>query len=203
MKTRQRLLRRAFPWFRKGPALDEPGEKVSVKGRKVILREKRIVDVPDDFSWRSDEELARLDATRPLDMTYSDFLRFSREEQAYPSPLSRRFAIDTPEGIHIGNCMYYDIDLRRRRAELGIMIGDRNYWDNGYGMNTVDSLLTHIFTTTPVELVYLHTLDWNQRARCSFAKSGFREIEKIRRSGQDFIYMEIAQSEWKERPPLS
>ena len=99
--------------------------------------------------------------------------------------------------------MYFEIDLRGRRAELGIMIGDRNYWDNGYGMNTVDSLLTHIFTTTPVELVYLHTLDWNQRARCSFAKSGFREIEKIRRSGQDFIYMEIAQSEWKERPPLS
>ena len=193
------MLRRAFPWFRKGPALDEPGEKVSVKGRKVILREKRIGDVPDDYSWRSDEELARLDATRPLDMTYSDFLRFSREEQAYPSPLSRRFAIDTPEGIHIGNCMYYDIDLKHGAAELGIMIGDRDYWGKGCGTDSVSCLLNHIFNVTPLTRVYLHTLDWNHRARKAFAKAGFRELNKVRRSGKDFILMEVLRSDWERK----
>jgi RimJ/RimL family protein N-acetyltransferase len=169
-----------------------------IRGDLVVIREKRIEDAPDDYSWRIDEELARLDATCPIRMSFEDFLRYSRDELVYSSSTSKRLGIDTHDGKHIGNCMYYDIDLRRRRAELGIMVGDRDYWNSGYGTNSVDILLAHMFTTTTLELVYLHTLDWNQRARCSFAKSGFREIKKVRRSGLDFIYMEIARSEWEE-----
>ena len=193
------MLKRAFPWFRRRAALGELGERVPVKGQKVILRGKRIEDASDDYSWRSDEELARLDATRPLNMTYSDFLRFSREEQAFPSPLSRRFAIDTFEGRHIGNCMYYDIDLKGGEAELGIMIGDRDYWGKGYGTDSVSCLLDHIFNDTTLVRVYLHTLDWNHRARKAFAKSGFREVKKVRRSGNDFILMEALRSDWERR----
>ncbi|MCH8206044.1 MAG: GNAT family N-acetyltransferase [Chloroflexi bacterium] len=190
------MLKKPFPWFRKRPALGELGQMVQVKGRKVVLRGKRIEDAADDYSWRSDEELARLDATRPLDMTYSDFLRFSREEQAYPSPLSRRFAIDTLEGRHIGNCMYYDIDLKQGEAELGIMIGDRDYWGKGYGTDSVSCLLDHIFSGTPLTRIYLHTLDWNHRARKAFAKCGFQEVKSVRRSGEDFILMEVLRSDW-------
>lgn len=179
---------------------DEDGA-VIIRGDLVVIREKRIEDAPDDYSWRVDDELARLDATRPIRMSFEDFLRYSRDELVYTSSTSKRLAIDTHDGKHIGNCMYYDIDQRRKCTELGIMIGDRDYWDGGYGTNAVDSLLAHIFTATPMELIYLHTLDWNQRARCSFAKSGFREIKQVRRSGLDFIYMEVARSEWEERQP--
>lgn len=190
------MLEKAFPWLKRRPALDSMGETVLVKGCKVVLRGKRIEDAPDDYSWRSDEELARLDATRPLNMTYSDFLRFSQEEQTYPSPMSRRFAIDTLEGRHIGNCMYYDIDLKREEAELGIMIGDRDYWGKGYGTDSVTCLLGHIFSGTPLTRVYLHTLDWNHRARKAFTKCGFREIKRVCRSGNDFVLMEVLRSEW-------
>ena len=92
--------------------------------------------------------------------------------------------------------MYYDIDLKRGEAELGIMI-DRQYWGRGYGTDSVDALLGHIFTTTSLNRVYLHTLEWNNRARRSFAKSGFREIKKVRRSGADFTLMEIQRGEWE------
>lgn len=179
---------------------DEDGAAI-IRGDLVAIREKRIEDAPDDYSWRVDDELARLDATRPIRMSFEDFLRYSRDELVYTSSTSKRLAIDTHDGKHIGNCMYYDIDQRRKCTELGIMIGDRDYWDGGYGTNAVDSLLAHIFTATPMELIYLHTLDWNQRARCSFAKSGFREIKQVRRSGLDFIYMEVARSEWEECQP--
>lgn len=183
-----------FPWYRRKP---EPVEKVLVKGKKIILREKRILDAADDYGWRIDDELARLDATRPINMSLDDFIRYSEDELAFPSPRSRRFGVDTHDGRHIGNCMYYDIDMRRGEAELGIMIGDRDYWSKGYGTDTVDTLLNYIFTTTPLTRMYLHTLDWNARARKSFAKSGFKEIKKVRRSGLDFIQMEVWRSEWE------
>ena len=177
----------------------ESDDQLLVRGKKVILREKSVDDAQDDYAWRVDEELARLDATRPLNMSYNDFLRYSKEEMNYPSPRSKRLAIDTLDGKHIGNCMYYDIDLRQGEAELGIMIGDREYWGKGYGTDSVNSLLDHIFTTTPITRVYLHTLEWNNRARSSFAKSGFREVKPVRRNGFDFIYMEVWRSEWERR----
>ena len=173
-----------------------PVNHLSIRGDKVVLREKRIEDAPDDYAWRVDDELARLDATRPLRMSYEDFLKYSREELVYPSPRSKRIAIDTLDGEHIGNCMYYDIDLRRGETELGIMI-DRKYWDRGYGTDTIDTLLNHIFSTTAITRVYLHTLDWNHRARRSFAKSGFREVKPVRRNGLDFIQMEVWRDAWE------
>ena len=185
--------------FHRSPKMRESDDQLLVRGKKVILREKSVDDAQADYAWRVDEELARLDATRPLNMSYNDFLRYSKEEMNYPIPRSKRLAIDTLDGKHIGNCMYYDIDLRQGEAELGIMIGDREYWGKGYGTDSVNSLLDHIFTTTPITRVYLHTLEWNNRARSSFAKSGFREVKPVRRNGFDFIYMEVWRSEWERR----
>ena len=163
----------------------------------VVIREKRVEDVADDYAWRTDEELSRLDATQPLRMSFSEFARFSREEILFHSPASKRLAIDTVDGLHIGNCMYYDIDLRRGEAELGIMIGNRDYWSLGYGTDSVNALLGHIFTTTTLDRIYLHTLDWNVRAQRAFAKSGFREVKEVRRSGLDFLLMDIRRADWE------
>ena len=191
-------MRKALPWLRnrRGPA---EAPRVEIRGCKVVIREKRIGDVADDYAWRTDEELSRLDATQPLRMSLSDFARFSREEILFESPASKRLAIDTGDGRHIGNCMYYDIDLRRGEAELGIMIGNRDYWGLGYGTDSVNALLGHIFATTSLDRVYLHTLDWNVRAQRAFAKSGFREVKKVRRSGFDFLLMDIRREDWENR----
>ena len=193
-------MRKALPWLR-GRAEQGAGEEV-IRGEKVVIRGKRIEDAPDDYAWRTDEELAKLDASQPLRMSYRDFLRFSKDELLYSGGTSRRLAVDTFDGEHIGNCMYYDVDHRRGRAELGIMIGKREYWGRGYGTDAVAALLTHVFTTLSIDLVYLHTLEWNQRARRAFAKSGLRETGTVRRSGLDFVKMEIGRQEWRAmRPP--
>ena len=172
-------------------------ERVFIRGQKVVLREKRIEDAPDDFAWRSDEELAKLDATRPLNMTYDDFMRYARTEIDDPGPRSKRLAIDTLDGRHIGNFMYYDLDLRRGEAELGIMIGDRDYWGKGYGSDAIRAVQDYIFTQTTLTRVYLHTLEWNERAKRSFAKAGMRDVKTVRRSGMKFVRMEMHRHEWE------
>jgi RimJ/RimL family protein N-acetyltransferase len=164
---------------------------------RVIVREKDLSDVSDDYDWRTDVELAKLDATRPLGMSYDDFYRYSKEDLTQPSMRSKRLAIDSIEGKHIGNCMFYDIDLRDGEAEVGIMIGDKDYWGQGYGTEAMDVLLDHMFTAYPFNRIYLHTLTWNQRALNSFRKSGLRELRQVRRSGSDFIKMEISRDAWE------
>ena len=161
-----------------------------------VLREKRIEDAEADYRWRVDPELAKLDATTPLRLTLAEYTRYFGDELDYPSPWSVRLAIDTLDGKHIGNVMYYDVDERKRQTELGIMIGDRDYWDQGYGRDVVDTVLRHIFLDTGIERVYLHTLSWNDRARTSFTKAGFDTVKKIRKDGYEFDLMEVYRDAW-------
>ena len=194
---RRRLLKKAFPWLRNKHS-PRSNEDVALKGEKVIIREKKLEDVDCDYAWRTDEELSRLDATRPISMSYKDFLRYSREEMAYGTFSSHRLAIDTLNGQHIGNCMYYDVDFFRGSAELGILLGDRDHWSGGYGSEAVKLLLYHMFTEMPIKKVYLHTLDWNHRAQRAFEKCGFKIIRPVRRGGWDFLFMELTKERWAE-----
>lgn len=192
---RWKLFRKAFPWSK-----DERKElpEVNIEGKLIRIREKRVEDIPDEYAWRVDEELSRLDATRPLTMSYDDFLKYSKEEMQFPNFRSKRLAVETIEGVHIGNVMYYDLNMRSAETELGIMIGNKEYWGKGYGTDIVKTLLKHLFEDLKLERVYLHTLAWNYRAQSSFSKSGFREIRAVRRGGQDFLLMEVNRNSWEE-----
>ena len=169
-----------------------------IKGKLTVLRKKRLEDAALDYEWRTDEELSALDATTPLRMSYSSYLRLIEDEIRHPVPWSKRYAIETYDGKQIGNCMYYDIDTAKGQAELGIMIGDRDYWNRGYGTDAVTTLTSHIFNTTSFGRIYLHTLSWNLRAQRSFQKCGFVNVKPVRRSGYDFILMELMKDRWEE-----
>ena len=190
------FLKKVFQWNRRSRSELSTQENFIIDGTKVVLRQKRIEDAFHDYQWRIDPELSKLDATFPLRIRYKEFVRFSLDEIEYPSRRSRRLAIDTKDGVHIGNCMYYDLDERRGQTELGIMIGDRDYWDGGYGTDAVVTLVGHIFKTiSSINKVYLHTLEWNSRARKSFAKAGFVEVREVKRDGQNFVLMETVRPE--------
>ena len=165
---------------------------------KVVLRPKRLEDAWDDYAWRADEELAALDAALPFRQSYEDFLRLYEGELRYPSPWSRRFAIDTPEGKHIGNCMCYDINPSYREAELGIMIGDRDYWSQSYGYDSMVALVDIMFHEGSFRRLYLHTLEGNIRARKCFEKCGFSLHRFVRRDGKNFALMELFRDRWYE-----
>ena len=167
-----------------------------LRGARVILRDKRIEDAEQDYIWRSDPELARLDAAYPLTMTYERFLKIYQDQLRYPTPGSHHFATVTHDGKFIGNCMYYDFDSVNLEAELGIVIGDRDYWGNAFGYEAVTTLLEYLFTEKNLKRVYLHTLEWNERAQRCFSKCGFRELKRVRRMSYDFILMEVMREDW-------
>lgn len=170
-----------------------------LKGNKVVLREKRLEDAPEDYAWKTDDELCRLDAAFPLQIPYARYLMDYAEELRYPDSIRRRFAIETLDGKHVGNCSYYDINEYRGEAELGIMVGDREYWDKGYGSDAVATLLNHIFRETKLNRIYLHTLEWNIRAQKCFEKCGFVPHGHSTRGWHNFIVMEIQRSQWQKR----
>ena len=165
-------------------------------GGRIILRDKRSDDAENDYRWRSDPELARLDAAIPLTMSFERYLKLFEDQMKYPTPGSHHYSIDTLDDRFIGNCMYYDMDTVNLEAELGIVIGDRDYWSDGYGYDAVTTLLDHMFNARKLKRVYLHTLEWNGRAQKSFSKCGFNAVRPVRRMAHDFILMDVLRDDW-------
>jgi len=164
---------------------------ITIRTERLVLREKRIEDAADDFAWRGDTELARYDAVPPLRMAYDDFQRLFKSDLRSPPVRQLVLGVDDLNGTHIGNCMCYDIDLHSHEAELGIMIGRKDRWSQGYGTEAIRVFLPYVFQRFSLTRVYLHTLEWNQRAQRAFEKSGFSPLGKVVRNGYTFILMEI------------
>jgi RimJ/RimL family protein N-acetyltransferase len=170
-----------------------------ITGSKVILREKKITDARNDYKWQIDPDLTRLDAAPLLVTSFAQYLLDYTNEMSYFSSRRYRFSIDTIYGEHIGNCSYYNIDKTRGKTELGIMIGNRHYWDKGYGTDTVNTLVNHIFRQSKLKRIYLKTLTSNKRAQKCFQKCGFSRYRRLANDGLSFILMEIHRHQWQER----
>ena len=171
---------------------------------KVRLCPKRLSDAVDDYAWQTDLELTRLDASSPLTMDFTQYLLRYADELYRFRRLKHQFAIDTPEGEHIGNCAYYGIDDKRGEAEIGIMIGDRNYREKGYGTAAVTALVDHIFLETGLRRIHLKTLDDNERARRCFSRCGFTICGELIKNGHSFVLMEMYRHQWqRERDKVS
>jgi len=170
-----------------------------ISGSKIKLRDKRLSDARNDYQWQTDPELTRLDAVPLLTTSFPQYLLDYTDELRYLISTRHRFAIETLDGKHIGNCVYYNVNETKGEAELGIMIGNRNYWNNGYGTDTVSTLVNHIFPQTNFKRIYLKTLDWNQRAQRCFKKCGFTPYGHLVRDGYNFVLMELHRKQWEER----
>jgi RimJ/RimL family protein N-acetyltransferase len=92
------------------------------------------------------------------------------------------------------------MDAIRREAELGITIGERGYWSQGYGRDAVATVVRHIFRTTGFRRVYLKSLEWNERAQRAFEHAGFRTCGRLRRGDSVFVIMEYMAA-WLDLEP--
>jgi RimJ/RimL family protein N-acetyltransferase len=168
-------------------------------GAKIKIREKALTDARNDYQWCRSEELSRLDAAFPINMNLSQYIDEFTLELRYPSLTRHRFAVDTLDGEHIGNCSYYNIDVKRGEAEIGIMIGNSDYWNKGYGTDTIRTLINYIFNHTSFNRLYLKTLEWNIRAQRCFLKCGFTPYNQLPRDGYKFLLMELTRQQWQKQ----
>jgi len=168
-----------------------------IKGTKVKLRPKSVKDAELDYRWQTDAELSDLDAVSPLPMSFPEYLEEYKDSLRHPTPYRRTFAVLTHDGKHIGNCVYYNIDRYSKQAEIGIMIGNRDFWDKGYGTDTINTLTAYVFRHHGFKRLYLKTLTKNARAQKSFRKSGYTPYANLERDGYHFLLMELPRERWE------
>ena len=167
-----------------------------IKDGKSILCQKSLSDAPYDYTWQTDPELAHLTATIPLTTSFTDYLLEYASQLRNGQPTKHQFAIRTRGGRHIGNCACYGMNNERGEAEIGIFIGDRRYWDKGYGTDAIISLIDFVFKRINTRRIHLKTLESNKRAQRCFRKCGFTACGSMINNGNNFVLMELHHSQW-------
>lgn len=105
-------------------------------------------------------------------------------------------------GRVIGNCSFHNVDNTNRNAEIGIIIGEKDYWGKGYGTEAVKLLLKFGFENRNFNSIHLHVFSFNERAISCYEKVGFKRQGIMREAvirgnkKHDLIYMDFLASEY-------
>jgi len=155
--------------------------------------------------WTHDSEYWRLlAATPPYPWSQEGVRKFIEKDLEKDDPRNIFFAIRTLEDDRvIGELGLDGISYTQGETFVGIGIGERDYWDKGYGTDAMNILLRYAFTELNLERVTLTVFEYNARAIRSYEKCGFRveghSRETLHREGRrwDVIFMGILQEEWQ------
>ena len=115
--------------------------------------------------------------------------------------------VDITTNQLIGNVGFVDINHLHRTAEIGIFIGDKSYWGNGYGQEALSLLLDYAFKKLNLHSILLRVYDFNQRAIACYEKTGFKKIGEIRdglirnMEYHNVILMDILPADFYEKNP--
>ena len=177
-----------------------------IYGERVRLRALERDDVPKFYEWVNDPEVT-LGLQLYLPMSTLD------EEKWYESVLQRSeetrpLAVEMRDGKRwrlVGNCGFFDLDWVARSVEIGILIGDKMAWNQGYGTEAVRLLLRHGFLTLNLNRIALKVYEDNKRAIRSYEKAGFVYEGSLRQAVykhgkyKDVYLMSILRDEWRAR----
>ena len=144
------------------------------------------------FHWGMDEELQFWSGTVPSAPTFAQFEADVALWTHSRDPRRDRYAILDEHGLLIGLISYYNLELDRRQAELGIYIGDRANWGRGYGTEAILTLLSHLFRHTSMASIHLTTYAANGRAQACYRKCGFEVTGTMRKyNGRVGYYVDV------------
>jgi len=175
-------------------------------GKRVRLRAIEREDLPRFVAWLNDPEVRRhLVLIPPLSLAqeekwYEHTLQLDRAEQ--PLAIER----DAPEGwTLIGTISYHTIDWVSRSTELGIFIGEKTSWNQGYGREAIELLLEYSFNTLNLNRIFLRVDETNPGGIRCYEHAGFIHEGRLRQAkfedGQyiDLLIMSVLRSEWQTR----
>ncbi|NMD26692.1 MAG: GNAT family N-acetyltransferase, partial [Chloroflexi bacterium] len=154
----------------------------SIYSERLRLRAAERTDIPMFVRWISDPEITEHLLLR-LPMSLAE------EEHWFESMIARPAAqhvyvveaklapapgSDEAQWLPIGNTSFIDILEIDRCAEIGIMLGEKTWWNKGYGTETMRAMLRHGFETLNLHRIWLQVYANNKRGVKAYEKAGFR-----------------------------
>jgi len=177
-------------------------------GKQIRYRGIEKEDLPKFVTWLNDPEVRQgLSLIMPLSLAEEENWF---EELSKKPPFEKPMAIEiqpnpqVDEWIFVGNCGLFNIDWQNRFAEIGIHIGEKGYWNQGFGTKAVRLILKHGFDNLNLHRLWLRVFETNHRAIRSYEKAGFTPEGKFRQAQYldgkyvDVMIMSMLKPEWQD-----
>lgn len=176
-----------------------------LKGEKVTLRALTRDDLPRLCEFNNDiaVELAG-GGDPPMPQSLSRLQAEFDQKVSSGGRDGSDFAIEA-DGKLIGICGLFNFDMTAHTCELGITIGDKDYWGRGYGREAVFLLLEYAFLLRNFHKVWLRVHGSNKRAQRAYRACGLVEEGRLRShvwsngAYDDLVYMGVLREEWKAK----
>jgi RimJ/RimL family protein N-acetyltransferase len=156
------------------------------QGVAIVRKESKIVsirplmegDLEALVRWNNDPEVEQyMDGPQPQNLEECiAWYRACDQTRNY-----RLYALETEDGLLVGELELDHIVWRRKEAELRIVIGEKNYWGQGYGRAAIISLLELAFDQLKLDRIYLRVYLFNERAIRCYENVGFKRMACLRR----------------------
>jgi RimJ/RimL family protein N-acetyltransferase len=174
----------------------------TLEGAKVRLRPVRQDDLGRFQGWLNDPDVYRwlLDIETPLTMAQER--QWWRQMRLNPNEIV--WAIETREGQLLGD-IALRLNLRHRWGDLGLFIGEKGLWDQGYGTDAVCTLLRHALGRMGLHRVSLTVDEENVRAircyeKCGFIREGLmRQHRLVDGEPRNTVIMAVLKGEFPPR----
>lgn len=85
-----------------------------------------------------------------------------------------------PDGRHVGNIKLGPVERHHRRAEIGLLVGERTVWGRGIATNAIELATRYAFDALGLRKVTAGCYAGNVGSRRAFEKAGF-VVEAIRK----------------------
>lgn len=150
-----------------------------LEGERLILRDLEPADAAGRYlHWMGDPDVMQYLESRFTTHTHDGLLAYVRA--ARRDSAVRLFAIVRREdGRHIGNLKLGPIDQQHGRADIGILIGERDCWGQGYGTEAVAIVSDWAFNTFALRKLTAGAYSSNVGSIRAFQRAGFH-IEATR-----------------------
>jgi len=194
--------------LRDGPA-PWPGlprfEAKPLQGEKTRLRPMEDGDLPLLTRWLNDPDVRHwLHLSEDPESLLTPEAHRERFERIRADPAQLSWCIETRDGHPIGEIGLMDIHPLHFRAELGVTIGEKEYWGRGYGTDAIRRLLRYAFEEMGLRRVGLITDEDNLRGircyeKCGFLREGLLRAFRLRHGKPlNMVVMGALRDEWEK-----
>lgn len=154
----------------------------SLQADRVALTPLHMENIHTHFRWNNDPELNRLDSEVPYEEeSFGEFKGRFEQMCDNPSPSHRNFEIHASDDERlIGVAFATDISAHNRHARVGVTIGNRDYWGEGYGRASLELLLSYCFETLDLHRVSAEIFEYHTAWRDLVEGMGFRKEGTVR-----------------------
>jgi [ribosomal protein S5]-alanine N-acetyltransferase len=151
---------------------------MKINGKRIYLK---ILNINDDLTsylkWMNSADIVCFTESRDKFYSHEDLIDYI---SVMSNDANKLFGIYLNNNTHIGNIKLGNINTVHKRADIGIIIGEKTIWGQGFATEAIELVVSYAFKELNLKKVIAGMYVNNTGSYRAFLKCGFKECGRLR-----------------------